>query len=386
MLLIAILAMMWAGSAQAQSRQAYAVLDGYGKLTFYYDENKASRPGTKWDVGDGSEASSAWGRPKDMIKAVVFDSSFKDYAGITTTNSWFKECISLSDITGFSNLNTQNVKDMNQMFYNCSDLQSVDLSSFNTASVTDMSSMFQRCSDLQNVDLSGWNTEKVTDMNQMFQECSALQSVNLSNFNTANVTDMDEMFWDCSSLQSLDLSGFNTASVTDMDGMFKECSSLQSLDLSNFNTANVKYMVSMFQGCRALTELDLTNWDTANASGKSMMFSDCSALTTIVCDDTWTTIVCDDTWTGGKSLDMFLGCTSLVGGPNGTVTYDATRTDIAMANPTDGYFTLSTAVGITAAEANGIERDEATYNLSGQRVGRDFRGITVRRGRKVLKK
>ena len=33
---------------------------------------------------------------------------------------------------------------MDYMFYNCSDLQSLDLSSFNTQNVTDMNDMFYR--------------------------------------------------------------------------------------------------------------------------------------------------------------------------------------------------------------------------------------------------
>ena len=40
-------------------------------------------------------------------------------------------------------------------------------------------------------------------MSYMFYNCSSLDSLNLSNFNTPNVTDMSYMFYNCSSLDSL---------------------------------------------------------------------------------------------------------------------------------------------------------------------------------------
>ena len=73
----------------------------------------------------------------------------------------------------------------------------------------------------------------------MFYGCSALTSLNLSSFNTANVTSMGYMFYNCSALTSLDLSNFNTAKVTFMRNMFSDCKALTSLDIRNFNIDNV---------------------------------------------------------------------------------------------------------------------------------------------------
>ena len=58
--------------------------------------------------------------------------------------------------------------DMSYMFYNCSSLKELNLSSFNTNQVTDMSWMFSYCSSLKELDLSSFNTTKVTDMSEMF--------------------------------------------------------------------------------------------------------------------------------------------------------------------------------------------------------------------------
>ena len=87
------------------------------------------------------------------------------------------------------------------MFWKCSSLISIDLSSFNTTNVKDMWGMFSGCSSLQSINLSSFNTTNVKDMNYMFRGCSSLQSINLTSFNTTNVENMYQMFYGCSSLK-----------------------------------------------------------------------------------------------------------------------------------------------------------------------------------------
>ena len=135
--------------------------------------------------------------------------------------------------------NTENVTNMNRMFYLCYSLTSLDVSNFNTSNVTDMGSMFSHCSGLTSLDVSNFNTSNVTDMHWMFDGCSGLTSLDVSNFNTENVTNMSSMFGECSGLTSLNLSNFNTSNVTDMSWMFGHSSGLTSLDLSNFNMSRV---------------------------------------------------------------------------------------------------------------------------------------------------
>ena len=132
------------------------------------------------------------------------------------------------------------------MFFGCSSLKSIDLSSFNTTKVEDMSNMFRGCSSLESMDLSSFDTTNVKDMNAMFYNCSSLKSIDLSTFVTTNVEDMSNMFRGCSSLESIDLSSFDTTNVKNMYAMFNDCSSLKSIDLSSFNTNNVKDMNAMF--------------------------------------------------------------------------------------------------------------------------------------------
>ena len=78
---------------------------------------------------------------------------------------------------------------MSNMFYGCSSLASLDLSSFDTSSAASMSFMFSGCSSLASLDLSSFDTSKATGMSNMFYGCSSLRSVALGgkfSFNGAN--------------------------------------------------------------------------------------------------------------------------------------------------------------------------------------------------------
>ena len=146
------------------------------------------------------------------------------------------------------------IVDASYMFYNCSSLESLDLSNFDTSNVTSMTSMFRECSSLLSLDLSSFDTSNVSSMSEMFYGCSSLSSLDLSNFDTSNVIYMKDMFYGCSSLSSLDLSSFDTSNVTFMTSMFSDCSSLSSLDLSNFDMGHVTSMGYMFSNCAATSK------------------------------------------------------------------------------------------------------------------------------------
>ena len=196
------------------------------------------------------------------------------------TNMWymFYNCSNLTslDVSGFD---TSNVTTMSQMFYGCSGLTSLDVSGFDTRNVTTMASMFNGCSGLSSLDVSGFDTSKVTDISYMFYNCNKLTSLDVSGFDTRNVTTMHSMFYKCSSLTTLDVSGFNTSNVTTMDGMFKNCSGLTTLDVSGFDTSSVTTMANMFSGCSGLTSLDVSKWNVSKVVSMYQTFYECSSIT-----------------------------------------------------------------------------------------------------------
>ena len=232
----------------------------------------------------GDASSSTVSTTSNYYTYTQYLTKVKQFGELGARQYGFAQCKNLTEVSG-NNLVTsktfENVTDMADMFYNCSNLTSLDVSGFDTSKVTNMSAMFYSCSNLTSLDVSGFDTSNVTTMSSMFGSCRNLTSLNVSGFDTSNVTTMGGMFDRCRNLTSLNVSGFDTSNVTDMSGMFQSCSGLTSLDVSGFDTSNVTTMGGMFSTCRNLTSLNVSGFDTSKVTNMSGMFSDCSKLTSL---------------------------------------------------------------------------------------------------------
>lgn len=231
------------------------------------------------DLGSGTYPN--WNDHAAEIKKVVFKAGFRDETH-WTCSKWFSGCTNLTSIEGIENLNTSNVTYMNEMFDQCSNLETLDLSHFNTEKVENMSNMFNGCTKLHDLNISSFNTENVTNMYGMFYGCSSLDTLDLSHFITENVlyTGLYYMFNGCSSLSSLDVSNFTTDKPRmQLDGLFQGCSSLQTLDLSSFSTGGANSVTDMFDGCSALRTIYVSDHFKIPYSVKSSnMFRNCLSL------------------------------------------------------------------------------------------------------------
>ena len=174
--------------------------------------------------------------------------------------------------TSIPELDTSNVNDMGNMFYNCTNFISLDLSNWDTGNVTNMDEMFYACSSLKTLDLSNWDTSKVTSMKNMFYNCKILTSIDLTNWDTGKVTNMNNMFQGCEKLTSLDISNWDTSKVNYMSEMFYNCKNLTSIDLSNWDTSKVTSMNNMFNGCTNLTSLSSIRADSLSISSYNSPF------------------------------------------------------------------------------------------------------------------
>lgn len=273
-----------------------------GTLSFH---RGATKPEGVNILALGTGTSPDWGTYAAEIKKVVFKAGFRDETH-WTCSKWFSGCTNLTSIEGIENLNTSNVKYMNEMFGQCSNLETLDLSHF--------------------------NTENVVNMSNMFNGCTKLHKLNISSFNTENVTNMYGMFYGCSSLETLDLSHFNTRYVRKdgMNYMFNGCSSLSSLDVSNFITdKNSMQLDGLFQGCSSLQTLDLSSFDTRGAGSVNYLFDGCSALRTIYVSEDFIIPY------RVKSSNMFRDCHLL----KGAISFEPTKKNETYANYKSGYLT-----------------------------------------------
>lgn len=293
-----------------------------GTLSFHRSATKPAGDNIL-DLGYGNYPN--WDTHAAEIKKVVFKAGFRDETH-TRCSKWFSGCTNLTSIEGIENLNTSNVKYMNEMFGQCSNLETLDLSHF--------------------------NTEKVGNMSNMFNGCTKLRDLNISSFNTENVTNMYGMFYGCSSLDSLDLSHFNTRNVRKdgMNYMFNGCSSLSSLNVSNFTTDKPGMQLDgLFQGCSSLQTLDLSSFDTRGAGSVNYLFDGCSALQTIYVSDLFKIY-------GVTSSNMFRDCHLL----KGAISFEPTKKDETYANYKSGYLTKK--VGTNGNEIIGATGNPLTID------------------------
>ena len=278
-----------------------------GTLTFFLTSKETLGENEYGIYGLGAKPDWVWKNPNvTKVTKVVFDPAFAN-ARPTNCYAWFQGCENLTNIEGIEYLNTSQVTDMHNMFYNCYHLQTTDFSGFDTRKVKDMSYMFYNCDSLKSLDISNFNTSEVTDMRGMFDSCIGLTSLDLSHLNTSKVSVMASMFQSCIHLLSVNLSGWDTRNVKSMTRMFKRCHSLKTLDLSGFDTR----------------EKTCTMGD---------MFNTCKELTTIFVSDKFAV------GTGDTDDDtMFQGCYKLKGA--NALDENNSQTGIDNANYKTGYFT-----------------------------------------------
>ena len=203
-----------------------------GTLTFFLT-SKETLGENEYELNSGKNLPE-WVKHTFSITKVVFDTSFAN-ARPTSCYKWFFWCEKLNQVEGIKNLNTKEVTDMADMFYECRDLSLLDVSDFNTEKVTDMSGMFYECISLKLLDVAKFNTANVKSMSKMFYSCHNLDLLNVTNFNTANVTNMQGMFYSCFALTTIYASdNFVTGKVTDGSNMFSNCINLKGfIDYKN---------------------------------------------------------------------------------------------------------------------------------------------------------
>ena len=178
----------------------YVKWNGDTKVLTFKVANYIEGTAGEWKFNEGHNASEWVGYVYSDCEKVVFTPSFKQ-AKPTSCNSWFNGFSNLSIIEGIGYLNTDNVTDMNAMFFGCSGLTTLDVSKFNTAKVTQMVSMFGNCSGLTSLDLSSFNTANVKWMTSMFNDCSNLTTIYVSDDFTTDKVNNTQMFLNCTNLE-----------------------------------------------------------------------------------------------------------------------------------------------------------------------------------------
>ena len=246
---------------------------------------------------------------------------------IASMKNMFRDCEELISID-ISKIETKYVENISFMVYGCSKLTSIDFTNNNFENLIDASGIFAYDHSLTNanlgsfqsleffdhafwsslmpsIDISLLNTYNLKDITSLFYNCISLKSINFNNdFYTEQITNMEFVFYNCSSLTSLDLSSFDTKNARNMSYMFYNCTLLASINMNNFDTTNVKNTEAMFNDCSSLTSIDLSKFNTENVETMAYMFKNCYALKNVDLSKFKTNKV-------NNMLAMFENCQSL---------------------------------------------------------------------------
>ena len=211
-----------------------------------------------------------------------------DFSNVTVCSSMFSGCSNLQSID-LSGHNLKNVTNSFGMFKDCEKLTSINFADCDFRKVTGSKYMFYQCKALQTVDLSGAKLSS-KDCYEMFMDCGNLNSVNLSGCNFNGVTTCYEMFKNCSALKEIDLSGcsFKCADNASLTNMFNNCTSLETVDFSNCDLSNSTNNIHLFTNCKALKTIRAVgcNQDTITKLQEAIEFYEYLRGVNIVTSDT----------------------------------------------------------------------------------------------------
>jgi len=195
----------------------------------------------------------------------------------------FSQCQNLRAID-LSNFSFEKAKNLNRMFFNCSNLENLILPKNEIAiNIEDISFMFSGCNKLKIIDLSGISLRNIKDISYIFYNCTNLENIIFANDESINkIEQMSGAFYNCYNLKSIDLSKININLVTDLDYLFYSCSSLETIKLPEQKAYNIKSLFHAFHNCTKLRAIDLSRISLTNIIDISYLFYNCSNLESII--------------------------------------------------------------------------------------------------------
>ena len=161
-----------------------------------------------------------------------------DVSNVTVLQSLFYGCSSLVSMD-LSAWDTSSVTNASYLFANCTSLQDVQLhwDQTDTQNFITIQNMFQKCKSLVSMEDSGvedWVLPNVTEARSFFWQCTNLQTVDLSKWNPQNIVNLQFFFYECHNLQSFRMEGWNVPTLKSLQQTFANCYQLEVIDLSSW--------------------------------------------------------------------------------------------------------------------------------------------------------
>ena len=120
----------------------------------------------KIDYGEFEDTLVPWKNDSNEIEKV----QILDQVKSNCMSKWFDDCINLTTLIDFKNLDVSDCTNFSSMFYSCESLQDLNgLQKWNVSNGKDFSWMFSYCISLQNInELQNWNVSNGINFSSMF--------------------------------------------------------------------------------------------------------------------------------------------------------------------------------------------------------------------------
>lgn len=222
---------------------------------------------------------------------------------VVGTAQMFKDCVNLTTLD-VSTWDMSNVLTVQGMF-NGAGITELDLSTLDWKSVRDAGQVFYSMPNCTTIKLPKnlapimanhlfWNSAKLTTIEGLdtidMSNCKSIKSVfcntnytdmtGITNWNTSNVENMSFAF-SYNTATSIDLSNWDTSSATNMSYMFALSSITDYSSIYNWNTSKVENVYDIFYKNTAVTSLDLSNWDFSSCTDMAYAFNNTFNLTSL---------------------------------------------------------------------------------------------------------
>jgi surface protein len=230
---------------------------------------------TKWGTlrGSSNSNSNLFFRCQNLRLTGVTDTPI--LTSITSLDSMFRDCTSITTINLLNNWNVSGVTNMSLLFYSATSFNQ-NIGNWNTSAVTSTANMFSYASLFNNggsSSIGNWNVTNISNMLEMFAFATSFNQ-NLGSWNLRpNGVSVGNLFLNATSFNnggSPSISGWTMSAVTSTSGMFKNATSFNQ-PIGNWNMRSDFNTTEMFFSATSFNQ-NIGNWDLRSCSFAYQMF------------------------------------------------------------------------------------------------------------------
>ncbi|MGL5315917.1 MAG: BspA family leucine-rich repeat surface protein [Peptostreptococcaceae bacterium] len=216
------------------------------------------------------------GKVKDM--GYLFRYSYNVKLTVTHFKDWiFTNVVSAEDMFSDSSLSSIDISKFINLENAKGMLSGTNVVNINTSTlkkINNFQGFFSGCRELKVARLN--ITNKIDNLSTLFYDCPQLESINIEEWDTSNVTNMYALFYGCEKLKISSFATLDFTNVTNVSSMFKYTNFTESL-YRTLDISKLKTMDTMFAGI--LNEsIDLSFLNISHIKNFNRLFSECPNL------------------------------------------------------------------------------------------------------------